>query len=131
MTKTLSFDDIRDVLISLNERLKRLGKVVYEFYIDNCCSLRSKLQGIFGPQLVVLLDIFHAVQRITSKIPKRPPFHRECLRSLQLVFRDPSDHGTVRTKTTPPPDVLHRQMCKFKETWESIEYYGKTYFHYQ
>ena len=69
---------------------------MHEFHIDNCCSLPHKLQSVFGSQLVVLLDTFHAVQRITSKLPKRHPYHHECLKSLQLVFRDPSDQGTVR-----------------------------------
>ena len=70
---------------------------------------------------MVLLDTFHAVQRITSKIQKRHPYHHECLKSLQLVFRDPSDQGTVRTKVTLPADVLR---SNFKEMWENVEYHG-------
>ena len=78
MTKTLSFDDMKDVLSVLNARLVEQGICLQEFFIDNCCSLRRKLQSIFGSQLTVLLDIFHAVQRISSKIPKRHPCHHEC-----------------------------------------------------
>ena len=68
------------------------------------------------------MDVFHAIQRVTSKIPK---YHHECLKALQLVFRDPSAQRPTRTKGTPPPDVLQRQMCKFKEVWEKVGYYGK------
>ena len=63
--------------------------------------------------------------RITSKIPKRHPFHHECMKSLQLVFRDPSDQGSVRTKPTPKPEILHKQLCRFKEMWGNVEYHGK------
>jgi hypothetical protein len=47
------------------------------------------------------------------------------MKSLQLVFRDPSDHGKTRTRPTPPTDVLHKQMCDFKDTWENLEHNGK------
>lgn len=33
-----------------------------------------KLQEVFGEDATVRLDVFHAVQRITRKIPKRHPF---------------------------------------------------------
>ena len=125
MTKTLSFDHMEDVLIALKNRLLRQEKQLEEFFIDNCCSFRRKLQSVFGPQLAVYLDIFHAVQRISTKIPKRHLYRHECLKSLTLVFRDPCDQGSVRTKITPPPDVLRRQMCKFQEMWEDMEYNGK------
>ena len=52
MTKSLSFDHMKDVLV---ERFKCQGKVVHELYIDNRCSLRWKLQSVFGAQLKVLL----------------------------------------------------------------------------
>ena len=53
----------------------------------------------------MFLDVFNAVQRVTSTIPKRHPYHHECIKSLQLVFRDPSDQGIARTKATPPPEA--------------------------
>ena len=95
MTKRLSFQHAENVLLALKERLDAQGQEVEEFFIDNCCSLRSKLQGIFGSQLKVYLDIFHAVQRVSKKVPKRHPFHAECMRELQMVFRDSSDQGVV------------------------------------
>ena len=89
MTKSLSFTAVEDMLCALRERFMRQGKTLEEFYIDNCCTLRSKLQSVFGEQLRVYLDIFHAVQRISTKIPKRHPYRHECMRDLRLVFRDP------------------------------------------
>ena len=125
MTKSLSFESMEDMLLALRNRLACQGKQLKEFEIDNCCSLRQKLQSVFGAQLHVYLDIFHAVQRISTKIPKRHPYYYECLKSLQLVFRDPSDQGSVRMKVTPPPHVLRQQMCMFQETWKDMEFNGK------
>lgn len=59
------------------------------------------------------LDLFHAVQRVVSKIPKRgskgseiKELRRRLKEDLKLVFRDPSDLGTIRTKSTPSKEIL-------------------------
>ena len=109
----------------LRNRLQLQGVTLKEFYVDKCCALRARLQLIFGPQLQVFLDIFHAVQRITKKIPKRHPFHSECMKSLRMVFRDPLDQGIKRTMPTPPKDQLRRQLLMFKSKWKDIDCNGK------
>ena len=43
--------------------------------IDNCYHWRNKLQETC-PNSKVKVDLFHAVQRLTSQVSKRPPFHR-------------------------------------------------------
>ena len=53
------------------------------------------------------------------------PYYHECLRSLQMVFRGPSDQGTVRTKITPPVHILWKQVCSFQDTWHDVAYNGK------
>lgn len=63
-TKSLSFNNVQEMLLSLQKRLTDQGKQVKEFIIDNCCSWRNKLQSIFGCQMRVSLDIFHAVQNV-------------------------------------------------------------------
>ena len=59
------------------------------------------------------LDLFHAVQRVVSKIPKRgskgsviKELRRRLKEDLKLVFRDPSDLGTIRAKSTPSKEIL-------------------------
>ena len=125
MTKGLSMEHVEDIIEALHRRLQQQGVTLQEFYVDNCCALRNKLQVIFGAHLKVYLDIFHAVQRITKKIPKRHPYHSNCLKCLTLVFRDPSDCGSVRTLSTPAADILESQLLDFKSTWEKIECNGK------
>ena len=116
---------VEDVMHALYTRLQRQGVTLQEFYVDNCCALRLKLQTIFGSQLKVYLDIFHAVQRISKKIPKRHPYHSECIKCLTLVFRHPSDRGPTRTMSTPVTDVLETQLLNFKTSWENLKYNDK------
>ena len=86
LTPRLSFAEVEDDLRALKNRLLSQGKALKEFYIDNCCTWRKKLQTVFGDQLVVCLDIFHAVKRVSDKIPKRHPLRQECMRDWQMVF---------------------------------------------
>ena len=125
MTKGIAMEHVEDIMHALCRRLQCQGVTLQEFYVDNCCSLRAKLQAFFGSQLKVHLDIFHAVQRITKKIPKRHPFHSECIKCLSMVFRDPSDRGSTRTMSTPAPDVLESQMLSFKSSWDKIKHNDK------
>ena len=103
---------MKDSLVALKDRLLRQGVMVKEFYVDNCCAWRSKLQSVFGTELRVPLDIFHAVKRIGDKIPKQHELRRACMEDLRLVFRHPSDRGTERTMMTPTPGrlVWHTSM---------------------
>ena len=73
----------------------------------------------------VSLDIFHAIQRISTKISKRHPFHSKCLQDLSLVFRDPKDQGCVRMLETPPPTVLVDNLRKFVSKWKDVDHEGR------
>ena len=83
------------------------------------------MQSIFGSQMRVLLDIFHAVQRISTKLSKRHPFHSQCVHDLSLVFRDPTDQGSVRTLETPAPTVLVDNLKKFLRKWKDVDHEGQ------
>ena len=71
------------------------------------------------------LDVFPAVQRITRKVPKRHLYNHDCLQSLRMVFRSPTDQVSQRTQPTPAADVLRAQLLDFKSKWESVSYEGK------
>ena len=100
------------------------GVALKEFYIDNCCSWRKKLQSVFGDDLIVYLDIFHAVKRFSEKIPKRNPLRRQCICEWQKVFRDSSDQGEKRHSLTPPPMTLENNLDSFLQRWKDTEYDG-------
>lgn len=73
----------------------------------------------------VLLDIYHAVQRISTKLSKHHPFHSQCVHDLSLVFRDPTDQGSVRTLETPAPTVLVDNLKKFLRKWKDVDHEGQ------
>lgn len=47
-TKDLRFSSVEDQMINLQHRLMKQDKHISQFYIDNCCTWRKKLQDIFG-----------------------------------------------------------------------------------
>jgi hypothetical protein len=124
LTKDLKFSSIEKQLDHLQHRLLSQGKHVTEFYIDNCCSWRCKLKKVFGSDIKVMLDIFHAIQRITTKMSKRHAFHSQCVHDLKMAFRDPSDRGIKRTKATPSSAILCHSLNAFVLKWKAVEYDG-------
>lgn len=113
--------------MSLNERLQRHGKKPEFFFLDNCCSWRTKLTKVF-PDILIKLDIFHAIQRVVKKIPKMKGcsetvklLRRRMIQSLRKVIRDPSDLGEQRTMATPSSEVILKNIDSFLLQWNKIE----------
>lgn len=130
LCKGASFQEVEDLLRRLQERLKNLRCPVNHFYIDNCCQWRAKLTSIFDNSLV-LLDPFHAIQRFTSKIPKKGikgcPLRKlryQMISDFKLVLRNPTDCGKKRTKETPSKDVIERNIADFLKQWKPVAYEG-------
>ena len=79
------------------------------------------MQEVFGSELAVKLDLFHALSRISTKISKRHPFYSRCLQDLRLIFRDTSDVGDTRTEETPDPITLLKNAELFLKKWGNVE----------
>ena len=124
LTRGTGFARVKTLLIRIKNRLSKSGITLEGFSIDNCCAWRLLLQGVFGV-IPVKLDLFHAVQRIASKIKKRHPLRRQCLDSFRLVFRMPGDIGKERKKSTPSRLVMLTNLDRFLENWEKLEVAGE------
>ncbi|KAJ7373400.1 hypothetical protein OS493_012993 [Desmophyllum pertusum] len=122
LTKGTAFDNIRDLLNNLKGRFDQQNNNVKLCIIDNCCAWRGKLQDVFGSEMLVKLDLFHAVQRVVKCIPKRHPFAYRCCQAFRLVFRDPSDAEEKRSLQTPSPQVMMDNINKFLKTWKDISH---------
>ncbi len=81
--------------------------------------MASILQSMFGMQVQVKLDIFHAVQRITRTISKAAPFYRVILNDLRTVFRAAGDIGLKRSLPTPEPTEIAEKMETFAARWKT------------
>ena len=121
----MSLDDVEEVLLSLKKRFDSQKKVLDAFYIDNCCAWRRKLKSVFGENLKVYLDVFHAVKRFTDKVPKRHPLSYSCISEWKMVFRANNDHGKERQCMTPTPEVLELNLDSFIKRWKDADYDGR------
>lgn len=121
-TKGTGFEHIKSLLENIKHRQPESIKTVY---VDNCCHWRRKIQDVLGSDVTVLLDVFHAVQRITCRIPKRHPFYAACVHDLRLVFRSLGDNGEQRSKPTPQPSKLVENINAFLARWKNVSHGGK------
>lgn len=120
LTKSTSIDEVSSLLKKMKDRLSPDSLKDMLIFVDNCCSLKGKLAHLFGPDISIKLDLFHAVQRLTRHMPKRHPYHCQCMKDLKLVFRDPTDLGACRTKPTPAPDQIIANLDDhFIEKWKN------------
>ena len=125
LTKGTSFAEVTVLLQVLAERPKDQLKTIY---VDDCCKLRNKIKNVFGPNVTVKLDLFHAVQRITKTIPKKHVHSVQCLQELKLVFRSDGDYGDKRLLPTPKSDKLLENVEKFMTKWQQNDYDKATLF---
>ena len=65
--------------------------------------MAKKITKVFGFELKVKLDLFHAIKRVGEKVSKKHPLRKVFMDDWRLVFRDPSDLGKDRKLITPAP----------------------------
>ncbi len=68
------------------------------------------------------IRLFHAVQRITSKMSKRHVFYGACISELRLAFRTKGDQGGKIIEPTPDSEELTSNLEKFVEKWNHITF---------
>ena len=117
-TSTTSIDEVCSLLTHIKNRAQE--DIRLHIFVDNCCSVRNKLQGIFSENADIKLDVFHAIQRITRKIPKRHPLFNQCKNELKLIMRDPSDAGKTRTIMTTSSEVMLKNLENFEKNGEFV-----------
>ena len=116
LCKGTSFHAVNGLLHQLKARFPSLGSSIGQFHIDNC-QWRAKLQSVFGNNTLFQLDPFHAIQRFTSKIPRKGGkgsalrrLRSRMISDLKLIIRDPTDQGKSRMKPTPSKDAIERTL---------------------
>ncbi len=120
LTKKEQFDLIKTLLEDLKARDCFAENGPEYFIIDTCCTWRNKLQETFGKCTKVLLDLFHATQRITRTIVKTHPFQRSCVHDCSLVFRKSDDQSNERKMETAPKEIILKNLDEFSRKWKHI-----------
>ena len=93
-------------------RIHSLDSSINTIYIDDCCSWRPKLQQCFGSGVAVKL----AVQRVTKCLLKKHRHYYSCMKQLKLMFGDDGDVQEIRTRDTPAPEQILRNIDSFIES---------------
>ena len=88
--------------------------------VDNCCNWRKQLQNIFGRDVPVKLDLFHAVKRVSQAIPKNMPLRKEVVRQLRQVFRLKNDCAVSRLQPTPSTEEVMQNFQAFRSEMEEV-----------
>ena len=124
LIQSTSTDEAKDILLCLVQRLQHKEAQFTTVFVDNCCTVRSKLQGYFGQNIFVKLDIFDAVQKITRVLSKRHPLYTQIVKGIKVLFRDPKDTGKDRTLPTPTSKILGKKLDAFVTMWKGAEVQG-------
>ena len=117
LTKGTSFVEISSLLQDIARRAQNQLKIIY---VDDCCKLRNKIREIFGYNITVKLDLFHAIQRITKTLSKKHSHYHQCIQDLRLVFRCKGDYEISRLSNTPSIEIIQKNMENFVLKWEKI-----------
>lgn len=123
-TSSTAIDEVTPLLKNLHNRLKDTWLPPRTVFVDNCCQQRQRMRTIFGPDTLVKLDVFHAIQRITTQLPKRHPFFLQCKNDLKFVIRSPTDLGEERKESTPAPAVILNSLDTFHKKWVDCDSNG-------
>ena len=124
-TKSTSLEEVKPLLLDLKERIDLPEHMSLTVYVDNCCQVRRQIQEIFGNAVLVKLDIFHAVQRISRAMSKQHTMFLSCIHDFKMTLRNPVDLGKRRTMHTPTSDAIIRNIERFMNTWSSITHIDK------
>ena len=121
-TKTEASSEVRDLLTALFSRFIRRGSEasIHSVILDNCCQWRPFLQSVFGNNVSIKLDLFHAVQRISRTLLRKERYYSQFLSELRMVFRRAGDVATRRTMPTPDTTAISENLNKFIERWMNM-----------
>jgi len=122
LTSQTAYSAISDGLNSLKLRSRNQVKTII---IDNCCAWRKKLMGTFGQDVLVKLDLFHAVKRVSTALSKKHIHFYTFLQDGSLVFRAKGECGPKRSKPTPPPETLLANLEFFCKKWGDVSKDGQ------
>jgi len=123
LTKGTAMSRVEDILKNLKCRFDQQKATCDTIFVDDCCKVRSKLQQIF-PNMAVKLDLFHAIQRVTSKVPKDRKHYLSSsfIDDFKMIFRAHADQGETRKMETPDEHTIMTNLERLTERWKDVKY---------
>ena len=75
---------------------------------------------MFGTNVVVKLDLFHAIQCITKTLRKKHELFQSYIQELRLVFRSKGDCEISRLSSTPIKSIIQQNLDNFVSKWKDV-----------
>ena len=74
--------------------------------------------------MAVKLDLFHAIQRVTSKVPKDRKHYlsSSLIDDFKMIFRAHADQGETRKMETPDKQTIMTNLERLTERWKDVKY---------
>ena len=118
LTRTKSLAEVRTLL----QNIATQGKVA-SIHTDTCCSEKRELTEIFGVNVNIKLDTFHAINRIIRTVQKTSSLQgssrTDFMASVKLIVRDKNDRTSKsRSMPTPSPDQIVEHITDVKNRFE-------------
>eukprot|EP00794_Sanderia_malayensis_P001927 gene1927-2189_t len=124
LTRSTSHEEVKDLLENIKLRLDAKGIILDCINVDKCCGAggESKFyKEIFGSDVPIKLDIFHAVQRIIRPVLTKYSIEKKQFgKEFGLIFRYDGDTDKTRKRETPPPSVILNNLDIFLQRWRNI-----------
>ena len=131
LCRNSKFESVENLLQRLFTRFEKSERTLVFIHIDNCCTWRALLKGIFGEHIQVKLDWFHGIQRVTSEVPRKKgvteemkSLRRKMIANLKMVVRQPHDYGSQRKSSTADEVSMERNINEFLKIWRDQEIDG-------
>ena len=83
--------------------------------------MRRQIKDIFGSDV---LDLFHAVQRVSRSMSNRHTLFLSCIQDFKMTLRNPVDIGKKRTMHTQDADAIDRNIEYFLRTWSRAQFHN-------
>ena len=110
LTKSTGHDQIKDLLEGVCHRLNTAKATLQYIIVDKCCGSGGEAnfyKTIFGNDVDIKLDIFHAVQRVVQRFPQKHTNEGLAFgREFGQIFRKDGDENKEHTEDTPSPLVI-------------------------
>ena len=120
LTKTTSFEEIREVLQKYKSRLDQANKKLELICVDDCCKVRNKYESVFK-STPVKLDLYHACQRVCKTvIHSNHPLAGSFRKEFGLIFRYDNDQGESRFLETPCEEKILQNLNAFINRWNKL-----------
>ena len=120
LTKTTSFEEIRELLLQYKSRLEQANKKLQLICVDDCCKVRNKYESVFE-STPVKLDLYHACQRVCKTVTHiNHPLAGSFREEFGLIFRYDNDQGETRSRETPCERKILQNLNSFINRWSKL-----------